>query len=98
MDTDDEQAEQEEAPKTAPRRKKRTGFALLTPERRQEISRRGGQTAHQNGNAHSFDSESARAAGKICHERGMAHVWTSETAREAGKKGGAAPHRNRPSK
>ena len=42
----------------------RRGFAALTPEQRQELSRRGGQTAHRNGNAHRFTSEEAAKAGR----------------------------------
>ena len=38
----------------------------------------------------------ASKGGKTAHAKGTAHKWTSETAREAGRKGGKAPHCNRP--
>jgi general stress protein YciG len=40
------------------------GFAALTPERRREISSKGGKAAHQKGTAHEFASEEAREAGR----------------------------------
>jgi uncharacterized protein len=40
------------------------GFAKMTPERRREISRKGGIAAHIKGVAHKFTSEEAREAGK----------------------------------
>lgn len=39
------------------------GFAGLTPERRREISSKGGKAAHEKGTAHQWDSEEARVAG-----------------------------------
>lgn len=42
--------------------KKIRGFALLTPEQHLEISRAGGQRAHQIGRAHKWTSEEARIA------------------------------------
>jgi uncharacterized protein len=45
--------------------KQRRGFALLSPERLREISRRGGVKAHENGKAHEFTSEEASAAGRL---------------------------------
>jgi len=44
--------------------KRRRGFALLSPERRQEIASQGGQAAHACGRAHRFTAEEARAAGR----------------------------------
>jgi general stress protein YciG len=44
--------------------KKMRGFAALTPERRSEISRKGGVIAHQRGSAHEWDSSAAREAGR----------------------------------
>ena len=38
------------------------GFAALTPERREEISRLGGKAAHAQGKAHQFDNKSGQAA------------------------------------
>lgn len=46
------------------------GFAALTPERRREISRKGGVTAHVKGSAHEWDSVSAREAGR---KGGLSH-------------------------
>ncbi len=42
----------------------RRGFAVLDADRRKEIARLGGQTAHKNGNAHRFNPEEASLAGK----------------------------------
>ncbi|MFA6082311.1 MAG: KGG domain-containing protein [Patescibacteria group bacterium] len=43
---------------------KKRGFGSMSPERRQEIARLGGQSAHAKGSAHRFTSEEARAAGQ----------------------------------
>ena len=43
---------------------RRRGFAALDPERRSEISRKGGVNAHQKGAAHEWDSTAAREAGR----------------------------------
>lgn len=40
------------------------GFAALSPERRAEISRLGGQRAHAVGKAHKFTPDEARFAGR----------------------------------
>jgi general stress protein YciG len=40
------------------------GFARLSPKRRREIARLGGQAAHQRGTAHQFTSDEGRAAGR----------------------------------
>jgi general stress protein YciG len=40
------------------------GFAKMTPERRREISRKGGIAAHLKGTAHEFTTEEAREAGR----------------------------------
>ena len=40
------------------------GFAGMTPEKRREISSRGGKAAHEKGTAHEFDSTEAREAGR----------------------------------
>lgn len=42
----------------------RRGFASMTPERRKEIARMGGKSAHALGVAHRFTVEEARAAGR----------------------------------
>lgn len=44
---------------------KKRGFATLSAEKRKEISRKGGQSAHAAGTAHQFSSEEARRAGSI---------------------------------
>jgi general stress protein YciG len=43
---------------------KKTGFALLPPEERKKMGRRGGRRAHKNGTAHQFTPEEAREAGR----------------------------------
>lgn len=40
------------------------GFAGMTPERRREVSRKGGIAAHIKGVGHKFTSEQAREAGR----------------------------------
>lgn len=45
------------------RKKQVRGFALLSPEKRKEISSRGGKSAHALGVAHEFTVEEAIAAG-----------------------------------
>lgn len=45
--------------------KRKVGFAVLTPERRAEISRQGGREAHARGTAHKWTSETAREAGRL---------------------------------
>lgn len=44
--------------------KKPRGFASISPERRREISSKGGKAAHAVGKAHRFTTEEAREAGK----------------------------------
>jgi general stress protein YciG len=44
--------------------RKPRGFAALTPERRAEISRKGGVSAHLKGKAHEWDVTAAREAGR----------------------------------
>jgi general stress protein YciG len=41
------------------------GFATLTPERRKEIARKGGKSAHAKGTAHEFTPEEGRRAGRL---------------------------------
>lgn len=43
---------------------KRRGFASMTPEKRQEIARRGGQNVQAKGTGHRWDSDKASEAGK----------------------------------
>lgn len=43
----------------------KTGFALLSPEERAQLGRRGGRRAHENGTAHQFEAgKEARKAGR----------------------------------
>lgn len=43
--------------------KKPRGFATWSPEKRAEVSRKGGKAAHASGTAHTFTKEEARVAG-----------------------------------
>lgn len=40
------------------------GFAAMAPERRAEISRKGGKAAHEKGTAHEFSIDEAKVAGR----------------------------------
>lgn len=61
----DEAQRQAEAELDAAASKKRPrGFATLSPERRREISSKGGIVSHQMGRAHEFTQEEAREAGR----------------------------------
>ena len=42
----------------------RRGFATMTPERRREVSGKGGRTSQARGTAHQWTVEEARAAGR----------------------------------
>jgi len=65
----------------------RRGFAVLDAERRREIARLGGQTAHKNGNAHRFNPEEASEAGK----KGGATVSENRNyMADIGRRGGLA--------
>lgn len=44
--------------------KKKTGFALLTPEQRKEMGRKAGLKSSEGGKAHRFTPEEASEAGK----------------------------------
>jgi general stress protein YciG len=44
-------------------KKKRRGFAAMSPEKQKEIASKGGKSAHAKGTAHQFTSEEAREAG-----------------------------------
>ena len=43
---------------------KKTGFALLDPNKVRELGSKGGKNAHLSGNAYAFTSEKAREAGR----------------------------------
>ena len=45
-------------------KKRKWGFALLTPEQRKEIASKGGRAAQKRGRAHQFGSDDAREAGR----------------------------------
>lgn len=45
--------------------KKPRGFAAMTPEKRAEISRKGGIEAHKRGTAHKWTKEEASEMGKL---------------------------------
>jgi len=64
---------------------KHRGFAAMSPEKRQEIARKGGQTAQAKGTAYRWDSASARRAG----EKGGVIVGSDSAHMAAiGRKGG----------
>lgn len=63
-----------------PKPKLRRGYALLAPERRREIARKGGIAAHQAGTAHEFTTDEARAAGR---KGGQVMAARRRAAREA---------------
>lgn len=77
---------------TGYRAKKPQGFAVLSPERRAEISRKGGKAAHAMGKAHKFTSEEAKAAGhkggtKTAMRKRLSSIpdtWTEEANTDVG--------------
>jgi len=74
--------------------KAKRGFAAMSPEKRREISRRGGVASHAHGKAHQWTKEEAQAyggkGGKRAHALGLAHQWDSEEAAKAGRLGALA--------
>ncbi len=46
-----------------PQTPKPRGFAAMTPEKRREIAKSGGQAVHRQGKGHEFDSVTGKAAG-----------------------------------
>jgi uncharacterized protein len=50
------------------------GFASMDPEHAREIQAMGGRTAHKNGNANTFTSETAKKAAAISWERRRAKM------------------------
>ena len=68
------------------------GFGSMDQAKQKEISKKGGQAAHEKGTAHEFSSEEARQAGskggRVTHEKGTAHEFSSAEAQEAGREGG----------
>ena len=72
---------------SSPDTPKRKGFASMTPERRSEIARQGGRTAHALGVAHEYTTESARAAGRVGGAKVSAdRKYMSELGRRGGLK------------
>jgi len=66
--------------------KGKRGFAAMAPEKRQEVARLGGQTAHQRGTGYIFTQEQQRKGGK----KGGLAVSRNRTHMAAiGRKGGA---------
>ncbi|MBI2056533.1 MAG: stress-induced protein [Candidatus Sungbacteria bacterium] len=64
---------------------KKRGFGSMTPEKRREIARKGGQTAHLKGTAHRYNREEARDAGR---RGGQAVSVNRQYMAEIGRKGG----------
>ncbi|KAB8140028.1 stress-induced protein [Chloroflexia bacterium SDU3-3] len=57
------------------------GFAAMDEEKQREIASKGGQAAHESGNAHEFTSEEAREAGR---KGGQARQQNSDDDQEQG--------------
>lgn len=68
-------------------KKSRGGLSKISPERRSEISRKGGIAAHAQGTAHEFTSQEAREAGR---KGGEVVSRDREHMAEMGRKGGIA--------
>lgn len=83
MTTNEQQNPNETEPQQKP--KPLRGFALLPPEKMSEIARQEGQTAHRNGTAHRWTSETARLAGQT---GGSSTARDREYMREIGRRGG----------
>ena len=62
LPTEEKPANTEENP-TPPTRKR--GFAAMSPERRKQVTSKGGKEAHAAGLANKFTTETAREAGKL---------------------------------
>lgn len=61
------------------------GFASLTPERRREIAKLGGDTASANGKAHRFTDEQRRRGGQTAG-RSLSREHMQEIGRKGGQK------------
>jgi len=72
---------------SAPKKPLQRGFAVLDAERRKEIARLGGKTAHKNGNAHRFNPEEASMAGK---KGGATISENRDYMADIGRRGGLA--------
>src|SRR5262245_23694870 len=71
------------------------GFAALTAERRREIARQGGHTAHARGVAHEFTREEAREAGR---KGGRTVSQDRHYMATIGRKGGLHSRKGRPAR
>lgn len=67
--------------------KRKQGFALLSPDARREIARRGGMASQSAGTRHRFTSEEARQAGRL---GGASISQDREHMAEIGRRGAAA--------
>lgn len=67
--------------------KKPRGFAAMSPEKKAEIAKLGGEAAHKNGTAHRFNSLEAAEAGR---KGGLAVSKDRAHMAEIGRKGGNA--------
>jgi general stress protein YciG len=68
------------------------GFALLSPERRKEITSKAGKRAHELGRAHEFTSEESSVAGK---KGGRSVSMDRKHMAEIGRKGGLKVSQNK---
>ena len=68
-------------------KRSRRGFASMDPEKRREISSKGGKAAHEKGTAHQFSSDEAREAGR---KGGLRVSADPKHMAEIGRKGGSA--------
>ena len=75
--------------------KKPQGFAALPPEERKRIASKGGRSAHEQGKAHEFTSETGRRAGSL---GGKAVSADREYMAEIGRRGGQTKSRNKKGK
>lgn len=72
------------------------GFASMSPEKQQEIAKKGGRAAHEKGTAHRFSPDEARAAGRkggqrVSQDRSyMAEIGRRGGIRRAKKSAAAA--------
>jgi hypothetical protein len=70
---------------------KKRGFAAMSPEKRRQISSKGGKAAQRKGTGHRYTTSAEAAAagskgGKASVASGKGHKFTSETARAARRK------------
>ena len=66
-------------------KKKKRGFAAMSPEKRREIASKGGKAANEKGTGYRFTPETARKAGRI---GGRSVSENREHMAEIGRKGG----------